>query len=270
MHGSGFGIITKTWDVPGNAALGIPGLHMLDGPRGVSAASEKHATAFPVGMMRGASWDPELEQRIGAAMGAEARSAGADVLLAPTMNILRNPRWGRAQETYGEDTDLVGVMASAFVQGVQSEGVLASAKHFVANSIEDDRLDVDVQADERTLREVYLPAFRRVVTEAHVASVMSAYNSVDGLHCDMNTHLLGDVLDGEWSFAGFVESDWLGTQRARTRYTPGSTWRCPRGSCSRRSAGTCAGGRSTRTPWTPRCDGSSGPSSASVSTRRAR
>ena len=140
------------------------------------------------------------------------RSAGADVLLAPTMNILRHPRWGRAQETYGEDTHHIGEMASAFVVGVQSQGVLASAKHLAANSIEDTRHVVDVQMDERTLREIYLAHFRTVVTRAHVGSVMSAYNRLGGLYCDLNAHLLGDILKREWGFAGFVESDWvLGT-----------------------------------------------------------
>lgn len=209
MYGSSLGVSDGTWRVPGNERLGIPGFHMLDGPRGVSSMSGKRATAFPVGMMRGATWDPELERRVGAAMGREARSAGADVLLAPTINILRHPRWGRSQETYGEDTHHVGVLGAAFIEGVQSEGVLASAKHFVANSIENTRHEVDVTLDERTLREIYLPQFRRAVVDARVASVMSAYNSVNGLHADMNAHLLSEVLREDWQFAGFVESDWI-------------------------------------------------------------
>jgi beta-glucosidase len=209
MHGASIGVVDGTWVVEGNARTGIPGLHMLDGPRGVSSFTRLRATAFPVAAMRGATWDPALEERVGHAMGVEIRSAGADVILAPTMNILRHPRWGRAQETYSEDTMHMGALALAFVRGVQSEGVLASAKHFAANSIEDTRHTVDVEMDERTLREIYLPHFRRVVVEGHVASVMSAYNQVDGLYCDQQAHLLTDILRDEWGFAGFVESDWL-------------------------------------------------------------
>ncbi len=209
MHGASVGVIDDTWLVEGNARTGIPGFHMLDGPRGVSSFTHLRATAFPVAMMRGATWDPELEERVGQAIAVEIRSAGADVVLAPTMNVLRHPRWGRAQETYSEDTVHMGALALAFVRGVQSEGVLASAKHFAGNSIEDTRHSVNVVMDERTLREIYLPHFRRVVVEGHVASVMSAYNQVDGLFCDEQPHLLTDILRGEWGFAGFVESDWL-------------------------------------------------------------
>jgi len=198
-----------TWAVPGNERLGVWGLHMLDGPRGLSRFSELRGTAFPVAMMRGATWDPALEERVGRAMAVEHRSAGADVILAPTINILRHPRWGRAQETYSEDTHHMGAIALGFVQGVQAEGVLASAKHYAVNSIEDTRHDVDVTIDERTLREIYLPHFRRLVVEGHVASVMSAYNQVNGHYCDVSTHLLREILKGEWGFAGFVESDWI-------------------------------------------------------------
>lgn len=209
LSGAAIAIIGRSWLVPGVPRLGIPGLHMLDGPRGLSSFTRVPATAFPVAMMRGATWDPELERRVGAAMAREVRSIGVDVLLAPTMNVLRHPRWGRAQETYSEDTHHMGAMAVAFIEGVQSEGVLASAKHYAVNSIEDTRHDVDVRIDERTLREIYLPHFRRAVVEAHVGSVMSAYNRVNGLYCDLNAHLLTEILKDEWQFAGFVESDWI-------------------------------------------------------------
>jgi beta-glucosidase len=209
MHGAGLLPTAGTWAVAGNAEQGIPGLHMLDGPRGVSRVSGETATVFPVGMMRGATWDPALEREVGAAMGREIRSVGADVLLAPTMNLLRHPRWGRAQETYGEDTTHVGAMASAFIEGVQSERVIATAKHFAANSIEDTRFDVDVTLDDRTLHEVYLPHFRRAVQDAAVGAVMTAYNSVNGQHCDVNPTLLRDILREQWGFAGFVMSDWV-------------------------------------------------------------
>ncbi|MCU0674696.1 MAG: glycoside hydrolase family 3 C-terminal domain-containing protein [Myxococcota bacterium] len=209
LHGASLAMIEGTWRVAGVDRLGIPGLRMLDGPRGLSSMTGKNGTAFPVAMMRGATFDPELERRVGAAMARELKSVGADVLLAPTINVLRHPRWGRAQETYSEDPHHMAEMALAFVQGVQSEGVLASAKHFAANSIEDTRHEVDVRLDERTLREVYLPAFRRVVVEGRVASVMTAYNQVNGRWADQQDHLLRTILKGEWAFSGFVESDWI-------------------------------------------------------------
>lgn len=198
-----------TWTVAGVERLGIPGFRMIDGPRGVSNTAGVETTAFPVAMMRGASFDPSLEERLGHAIAAEARSVGADVILAPTINVLRHPRWGRAQETYGEDTHLLGELGLAFVRGAQAEGVLASAKHFAANSIENTRHEVDVTLDARTLHEVYLPHFERLVREGPVASVMSAYNQVNGLYCDQQPLLLSDVLRTQWGFAGFVESDWV-------------------------------------------------------------
>jgi beta-glucosidase len=209
MHGAALALLDRAWQVSGSERLGLPGLHMLDGPRGLSSMTRVPATAFPVAMMRGATWDPALEREVGAAIAREVRSIGVSVLLAPTINLLRHPRWGRAQETYSEDTHHMGEMGLAFVLGVQSEGVLASAKHFAANSIENTRHTVDVRLDERTLREVYLPHFRRVVVEGQVGSVMTAYNQVNGLYCDQQPHLLRDILKGEWEFAGFVESDWI-------------------------------------------------------------
>ncbi len=209
MHGAGVFLVDGTWLVSGNDQHGVPGLHMLDGPRGVSGFTELAATAFPVAMMRGATWDPELEREVGATIAAEIRAAGADTVLAPTINILRHPRWGRAQETYGEDVVHLGAMGVAFIEGVQSQGVIATAKHFALNSIEDTRFDVDVTADERTLREIYLPHFERAVVDAHVGAVMSAYNSVNGFYCDVNAHLLTDILADDWQFRGFVMSDWI-------------------------------------------------------------
>jgi beta-glucosidase len=198
------------WGVAGVERLGIPPFRMADGPRGV--APVQGATTFPVGMARGATWDPALERRVGAAMGRELRAAGGNVLLAPTINNLRHPAWGRAQETYGEDVQLLAQMAVAFVKGAQ-EYVLASPKHYAANSIEDTRFQVDVTIDERTLREIYLPQFRAAIVEGGAASVMTAYNSVNGQFCGENEQLLKHILKTEWGFNGFVLSDWVfGTQ----------------------------------------------------------
>jgi beta-glucosidase len=210
MHGST--LVQGTWRTAPLDHLGIPGFAMVDGPRGVGRYAG-HATAFPVGSARGATWDAALEEQVGEAIGAEVRAKAGSVLLAPTMNILRHPRWGRSQETYGEDTVHLGRMSAAFIRGVQRH-VLADAKHFAANSIEDTRFTVNMLVDERTLREVYLPHFREAVREAHVGSVMSAYNLVNGQHCAENFHLLSDVLRTDWGFAGFVVSDWVAAVRS--------------------------------------------------------
>ena len=197
------------WNVPGVDRLGVPPFKMVDGPRGVGAAG---ATTFPVGMARGSTWEPELEQQVGAAMGRELAAIGGNVLLAPTINILRHPSWGRSQETYGEDVHHLSKMGTAFVRGVQQH-VLANPKHYAANSIEDTRFEVDVTVDERTLREIYLPHFRAAVLEGGAASVMSAYNSVNGQFCGENEQLLRRILKSDWGFDGFVLSDWIfGTQ----------------------------------------------------------
>lgn len=212
MHGAGLDTLNGVWRVEGIAELGIAGFRMLDGPRGLSQISGKSGTVFPVAMLRGATWNPGLERSVGEAIARELWSAGADVLLAPTINLLRHPRWGRAQETYSEDPHHMAELAMAFVRGVQSQKVLASAKHYAVNSIENTRHSVSVDIDERTLREIYLPHFRRAVQEAQLASIMSAYNRVNGSYCDLNRHLLTDILKDDWAFQGFVESDWvLGT-----------------------------------------------------------
>jgi len=185
--------------------FGIPPVLFTDGPRGVVM---DHATCFPVSMARGASWDPELEQRIGEAVGREIRALGGNFYGGVCINLLRHPAWGRAQETYGEDPFHLAAMGTALVRGVQRHNVMACAKHFACNSIENARFKVDVQAEERTLREVYLPHFRACV-EAGVASVMGAYNKLRGQHCCENRYLLTKVLREDWGFRGFVVSDFV-------------------------------------------------------------
>jgi beta-glucosidase len=180
---------------------------MTDGPRGVGAFTG-NATAFPVGMARGATWDPALEERVGDAIAAEARAKTSNVLLAPTINVLRHPRWGRTQETYGEDTLHVGRMGVGFIRGAQRH-LIANAKHYAANSIEDTRFNVDVSVDERSLREVYLPHFRAAADDGDVGSMMTSYNKVNTQYCAENFQLLRDVLKGDWAFTGFVVSDWI-------------------------------------------------------------
>jgi len=169
--------------------LGIPGVRFTDGPRGVMLPE---ATTFPVSMARGASFDPQLEERIGDAIGREARANGANMIGAVCSNLLRHPAWGRAQESYGEDTYHMGEMGVALTRGVQRH-VMACVKHFALNSMENSRFKVDVTADPRTLHEVYLPHFKRVV-DAGVSSVMSSYNSLNGEWAGQNKVLLTDVL----------------------------------------------------------------------------
>jgi beta-glucosidase len=188
-------------DVP---RLGIKGFVCSDGPRGITRGP---CTCFPVPIARAATFSPELEERVGEAAGREARAIGVDLVLAPCVNVLRHPAWGRAQETYGEDPGLSGDMGAAFTRGVQKHA-LACVKHFACNSIERSRLKVDVRIGEEALHQVYLPAFEQVV-RAGVASVMSAYNSVNGQWCSQNRRLLTDILKDKWDFDGFVESDWI-------------------------------------------------------------
>jgi beta-glucosidase len=158
-------------------------------------------------MARGATFDPDLEEEIGRAIGAELRAVGATYTGAVCMNLLRHPGWGRAQETYGEDPHHVGEMAAALTRGLQTR-VMACMKHFACNSMEEARFRVDVTVDERALHEVYLPHFRRVADEG-VASVMSAYNSVNGHWCGQNAVLLTEILRHEWGWDGFVTSDFI-------------------------------------------------------------
>jgi len=185
--------------------LAIPPFLFTDGPRGVIMPG---STCFPVSMARGASWDILLEERVGEIIGKEARAQGANLYGGVCINLLRHPAWGRAQETYGEDSFHIGEFGAALVRGVQKHNVMATAKHYVANSIEYSRFKVDVRINERTLREIYLPHFKRCVDEG-CATVMSAYNKVRGEYCGHNSYLLRDVLKDEWRFEGFVHSDWM-------------------------------------------------------------
>ena len=207
MHGDSGLPLDGTWTTGSLEEAGIPGFRMLDGPRGLSRFSGMNGTAFPVGMARGATWDAELEAEVGREIAAELRIAGADTLLAPTVNVLRHPRWGRAQETYGEDPFHLGVMGTGFVLGAQ-EHTLTVVKHYAVNSIENTRLVVDVQVDERTLRETYLPHFAAIVRDAQPAGVMTAYNSINGDWASESGHLIQDILRDEWHYPGFTVSDW--------------------------------------------------------------
>ena len=197
--------------------VGFPGIRFSDGPRGAVVGN---TTAFPVPMARGATWDLDLEERIGDAIGAELSAVGANLTGAVCINLLRHPAWGRAQETYGEDPFHVGEFGAALTRGLQRH-VMACVKHFACNSMENARFSVDVLVDDVALHEVFLPHFKRVVDEG-VASVMSAYNSVNGEWCGQSHQLLTEVLRDEWGFGGFVISDWiLGLRDAATSVNAG-------------------------------------------------
>jgi beta-glucosidase len=196
----------RPYDIGGGSErLCIPSLRFCDGPRGVAMG---RSTCFPVTMARGASFDVDLERRIGEAIARELRAQGANLFGGVCINLLRHPAWGRAQETYGEDPFLLGEMGASLVEGVQRHNVVATLKHFAANSMENARFHVDVRVDERTLREVYLRHFERGV-RAGAGAVMSAYNRLNGAYCGHNPALLCDVLKGDWSFDGFVYSDFV-------------------------------------------------------------
>ncbi|KAK2810583.1 hypothetical protein FQN50_002840 [Emmonsiellopsis sp. PD_5] len=184
--------------------LGIPGIRFTDGPRGVVVGE---STAFPVAMGRGATWDLELEEKVGNVIGLEGRAQGANFFGGVCVNLPRHPAWGRIQETYGEDPLLLGEFGAALTRGVQRH-LMACVKHYALNSMENMRFAVDVSINEATLHEIYLPHFRRIVEEG-VASVMSAYNSVNGEWAGQNKTLLTNILREQWKFDGFVISDFV-------------------------------------------------------------
>ncbi len=183
----------------------VPPMKFADGPRGVVCGNDK-TTCFPVSMARGATFDPELEEEIGKAIGREVRAFGGNLFAGVCINLPYNPGWGRSQESYGEETYQIGRMGSALVRGVQSEDVMACVKHFAFNNMENARFKVSVTCDQRTEQEVYLPHFKDCV-DAGCASIMSSYNRYNGVQCGHHKYLLSQVLKNEWGFDGFVMSD---------------------------------------------------------------
>ncbi|KAI1080816.1 glycoside hydrolase [Whalleya microplaca] len=200
------------WETLNVDRLGIPSLKMTDGPAGVRGATwtdGTHTTMIPCGISLAATFDPALIERVGGVLGAEARSKNANVLLAPTMNISRSPLGGRNFENFGEDPYLTGVMATSYVKGVQSQGVGACVKHYVANDQETRRFNMDEQIDERTLREIYLRPFHMSL-DADPWTLMTAYPKINGEHADVNKHLMRTILRDEWKYTGMTVSDWGG------------------------------------------------------------
>jgi beta-glucosidase len=188
--------------------LGVPAMRMTDGPTGVRSNTGATATVFPVAVALAATWNPTIAGDIAAAIGREAKAMGERVILAPTINIVRTPLWGRNFETFSEDPYLTAQLAIAYVDGLQGEGVGASLKHYAVNNQEHRRMDVSAELDERTLREIYLHAFEAVVKAANPWTVMASYNKVRGTWAAENPYLLTDILRDEWGYDGVVVSDW--------------------------------------------------------------
>src|SRR6266446_6459688 len=189
--------------------LGIPALRMSDGPMGVHDYGL--TTAYPAGIALAASWDVDLARRVGDAMGKDARARGVHFILAPGMNIYRAPMNGRNFEYFGEDPFLASRIAVSVIKGIQGQHVIATAKHFAGNNSEFARTTLSSDVDERTLREIYLPAFEASVKEGNVGAVMDAYNLVNGVYMTENNHLNNEILKKDWGFDGILMSDWGAT-----------------------------------------------------------
>lgn len=202
------------WHTKAIERLGIPSIMMTDGPHGVRKSNGFNlnetvpSTCFPTAACMASSWDRNLLQEVGAAIGEECQAEGVSILLGPGVNIKRTPLCGRNFEYYSEDPLLSSELAASFIKGVQSQGVGTSIKHFAANNQEYRRLVVDARVDERTLREIYLASFEKAVKEAKPWTVMAAYNKVNGEYCTQNEYLLTKILKEEWGFEGVVVSDW--------------------------------------------------------------
>jgi len=205
---------SDAWHSTGVDRLSIPRIKMTDGPIGARGDSTSGATSacFPSATALSSTWDKETIEQIGEAIGAEAKTKDADVLLGPTINLHRHPLGGRHFECYSEDPFLTGVLAVGYVKGVQSQGVSACLKHFIGNDTEFERHRVSSNIDDRVLREMYLLPFEMGVKQGGSLSVMSAYNQLNNIYCSSHKTLLIDILKEEWNFPGYVVSDWGATK----------------------------------------------------------
>ncbi|MGV3758645.1 MAG: glycoside hydrolase family 3 protein, partial [Actinomycetota bacterium] len=201
------------WHTAPVARQGVPSLRVTDGPagaRGTQFGGER-SLLLPCPTAMASTWSPELVGRAGRVLAAEVRRKDAVVLLAPTVNLHRDPRGGRCFECFSEDPQLTAELAVAYIEGVQGQGVGCAVKHLVANDQEEDRMTVSVEVDDRTLRELYLLPFEAAVRRAGAWMIMAAYNRLGGTYCSEHAELLTGILREEWGFDGVVVSDWFGT-----------------------------------------------------------
>jgi len=210
-----------------NRRLGIPALVMTDGPLGPRGKGPNTVFSAPVNFA--AAWDLDLTRRIGEAMGEETRILGFNLLLGPCINISRVPYGGRNFESFGEDPYLMAEMTVPIIKGIQSKSVAACTKHVVANNQEWNRFDVSAEIGERTLREIYFPAFKAAVQRANTYSIMSAYNKVNGTYASESKYLLNDVLKEDWGFDGVVISDWGAVRSTKKTAEAGMDLEMPNG-----------------------------------------
>jgi beta-glucosidase len=230
MHGASWpGLGSHVGGIPPIPRVGFPGLRFTDGPAGIRQPGTL-TTALPAPIALAATWDPTLARRYGRVIGSEASATNNDVVLAPMVDVVRDPRAGRTFETFGEDPLLDARLASAEIAGIQEQGVMATAKHFIANTQETDRQSVDAVVDERTLHELYLPPFEAAVRDAHVAGIMGAYNRVNGTYNAESCPLLADTLRNGLGFDGFVVSDFDSTHGSVPDVTCGTDLEMPGGS----------------------------------------
>lgn len=217
----------KSFRIRAIPRLGVPEIRMADGPQGVR--NNTRSTMFPCGIAAAATWDRALVRDMGRGLGQDARARGIHIMLGPGVNIYRSPLCGRNFEYFGEDPFLSSETAVQYIEGMQSEGVMATVKHFAGNNQEWDRHQVSSDIDERTLHEIYLPAFRRAVTEAGVGAVMSSYNLLNGQHTTENRYLVEEVLRRKWGFEGIFMSDWNATYSAEGAANRGLDLEMPSG-----------------------------------------
>ncbi len=227
-----------SWTTRAFPQYGIPSIMMTDGPHGLRKQNSSGvdtpgignsvpATCFPTACASACSWDPNLLREMGAAIAEEALQEGVSIVLGPGVNIKRNPLCGRNFEYFSEDPYLAGEMAAAWVNGLQGKGIGASLKHFAANNQENQRMVSDSIVDERALHELYLAAFEKVVKDARPATLMSAYNRLNGTYCSGNSTLLRDILRQDWGFEGVIVSDWGATYERVPAFAAGMDLEMP-------------------------------------------